>query len=149
VDEQSAFILSYGQEKLAILHTSWCTQLSCEALIIGTRGRIRIHPPLYRPYKLSITLFQGPESSTPRQDWLNYAKKLPPVVRSIYFRLERLFSERLEKVEERIEGNGYNYEAAEVMRCLRAGELESEIMPLDETLRIVETMDTIRSQWNC
>jgi predicted dehydrogenase len=148
VDEQSAFILSYGQEKLAILHTSLCTQLSCEALIIGTRGRIRIHPPLYRPHKLSITRFQGPESSTPRQNGLNYVKKLP-VVRSVYFRLERLFNERLEKIEERIEGNGYNYEAAEVMRCLRAGKLESEIMPLDETLRIVETMDTIRSQWNC
>lgn len=44
-------------------------------------------------------------------------------------------------------GNGYNYEAAEVHRCLRAGLLESEIMPLDETLAIMETMDRIRAQW--
>ena len=148
VDEQSAFILSYGQEKLAILHTSLCTHLSCEGLIIGTRGQIRIHSPLYRPHKLSITVFPGSKPSSPRQNWLNYAQKIP-VVRSVYFRVERLLNNHLEKVEERIEGNGYNYEAAEVMRCLRAGKLESEIMPLDETLRIVETMDTIRSQWNC
>jgi len=45
------------------------------------------------------------------------------------------------------EGNGYNYEAAEVMNCLRAGKLESDVMPLDETLTIMRTMDQIRAQW--
>ena len=33
------------------------------------------------------------------------------------------------------------------MRCLRSDKLESEVMPLDETLRIMELMDRIRSQW--
>ena len=44
-------------------------------------------------------------------------------------------------------GNGYNYEAIEVGRCLRAGELESPVMPLDETLSIMRTMDAARVQW--
>jgi len=44
-------------------------------------------------------------------------------------------------------GNGYNYQAAEVARCLREGQTESPVMPLDETLSIVEMMDTIRAQW--
>ncbi len=44
-------------------------------------------------------------------------------------------------------GNGYQFEAAEVMRCLRAGELESRLMPLDETLLIMRTLDAIRVQW--
>ena len=44
-------------------------------------------------------------------------------------------------------GNGYNYEAAEVGRCLRAGRLESDIMPLDETLAIARTLDQVRAQW--
>ncbi len=44
-------------------------------------------------------------------------------------------------------GNGYNYEAAEVAHCLRTGKLESPLMPLDETLAIMETMDAIRAQW--
>ncbi len=43
--------------------------------------------------------------------------------------------------------NGYNYEAAEVANCVRAGKLESEIMPLDESLSIMQTMDAIRAQW--
>ena len=44
-------------------------------------------------------------------------------------------------------GNGYNYQATEVANCLRAGKLESEIMPLDETLSIMQTLDEIRAQW--
>ena len=45
------------------------------------------------------------------------------------------------------EGNGYNYQAAEVHACLRAGKLESDVISLDETLSIMETLDKIRAQW--
>ncbi len=44
-------------------------------------------------------------------------------------------------------GNGYNYEAAEVMNCLRKGCLESRILPLDTSAAIMRTMDAIREQW--
>jgi len=43
--------------------------------------------------------------------------------------------------------NGYEYEAMEVHRCLREGKLESDIMPLQTTLDIMEVMDNIRLQW--
>lgn len=43
--------------------------------------------------------------------------------------------------------NGYNYEALEVAKCVQDGRLESSIMPLDETLQIMETLDTIRKAW--
>ena len=46
-----------------------------------------------------------------------------------------------------LDGNGYNYEAEEVGRCIREGLTESDVMPLDETLAIVDTMDRIREQW--
>jgi hypothetical protein len=46
------------------------------------------------------------------------------------------------------EGRGYHHEATEVMNCLRAGRLESKIMPLNETLSNLKTMDQIRSQWS-
>jgi hypothetical protein len=35
----------------------------------------------------------------------------------------------------------------EVNRCLREGKLESEIMPLQTTLDILDIMDNIRLQW--
>ena len=44
-------------------------------------------------------------------------------------------------------GNGYNYEAMEVGRCLRAGNTESPIMTLDESRSIMQVMDRIRAQW--
>jgi predicted dehydrogenase len=42
---------------------------------------------------------------------------------------------------------GYIFEAEEAMRCLREGRTESDIMPLDETLAIMRTMDAMRAQW--
>lgn len=45
------------------------------------------------------------------------------------------------------EGNGYQYEAIEVGRCLREGLVESPVMTLDESISIMETMDTLRAQW--
>jgi predicted dehydrogenase len=52
-----------------------------------------------------------------------------------------------EHIDLPLEGNGYNYEAAEVGRCLRAGLKESDVMPLDETLALMELLDSIRAQW--
>jgi predicted dehydrogenase len=45
------------------------------------------------------------------------------------------------------EGNGYNFEAAEVNERLREGKPESAVMGLDETLAIMQTLDAIRTQW--
>ena len=44
-------------------------------------------------------------------------------------------------------GNGYQFEAEEFMECLHAGRTESTVMPLDETLTIMRTLDTLRQQW--
>lgn len=44
--------------------------------------------------------------------------------------------------------NGYEYEAMEVMNCLREGRCESLIMPHKVSIRILEIMDRIRSQWS-
>jgi hypothetical protein len=44
-------------------------------------------------------------------------------------------------------GNGYNYEAVEVGRCLREGLRESPVMPLDESVGILETLDEVRRPW--
>lgn len=43
--------------------------------------------------------------------------------------------------------NGFEYEVAEVERCVRAGELESPAMPLDDSLAMADTMDRIRRDW--
>lgn len=50
-------------------------------------------------------------------------------------------------LEEAIIGNALNYEAEEVMRCMREGLKESPYMPLDESILIMEIMDKIRKPW--
>ncbi|MFI6347127.1 Gfo/Idh/MocA family protein [Streptomyces sp. NPDC050560] len=42
--------------------------------------------------------------------------------------------------------SSYAHEAAEVMRCLRAGETESSLVPLDGTLAVMRTLDSARRQ---
>ena len=43
--------------------------------------------------------------------------------------------------------NGYCYEIQEVNRCIREGRIQSDRMPWDESISIMETMDEIRVQW--
>lgn len=42
------------------------------------------------------------------------------------------------------DGNGLRFEAVEVQRCIRAGELESPVLPLDETRQLAAIMDEAR-----
>ena len=43
------------------------------------------------------------------------------------------------------EASGYQFEAIGVMRCLDEGLRESPLMPLDESLAVMKTMDLIRN----
>lgn len=45
------------------------------------------------------------------------------------------------------EGEGFQYEAAAVGKYIRAGKTESDVMPLDETLAMMETLDRMRESW--
>lgn len=66
----------------------------------------------------------------------------------VFARSATLFANMFsEHYEPECVANGYNYEAEEVMNCIRGGKLESDVMPLDESLQIMETLDTMRAQW--
>ena len=45
------------------------------------------------------------------------------------------------------EGENFTFEIAHAMECITAEQTESDIMPLSETLAIMQTMDTLRGQW--
>lgn len=49
--------------------------------------------------------------------------------------------------DDKLTGEGFQYEIAAVHDDLRTGRLENKLMPLDETIAIAETMDAIRAQW--
>jgi predicted dehydrogenase len=43
-------------------------------------------------------------------------------------------------------GNGYNYEAAEVVKCLENGKKQSEAMSWDDSLLLIDMLDAIRKE---
>lgn len=47
---------------------------------------------------------------------------------------------------EPVVGNGYGAEVTEVERCLRAGDTESPLVPLDDTVGVLEVLDEARRQ---
>ncbi|MHB8095587.1 MAG: Gfo/Idh/MocA family protein [Candidatus Aminicenantales bacterium] len=144
VDERSGVILGYPNGALAVLHFSLTTDMPSDALVMGTKGRIKVHAPIYRPDHLTLIRRALPGPNQGR--WTGIAGKigrsraLSPIRKHFMGRGSRTLPFPLT-------GNGYNYEAAEVGNRLKEGKIESEVMPLDETLDIMRTMDRIRAQW--
>lgn len=51
-----------------------------------------------------------------------------------------------EYIELPYDGNGYQFQADHVNECLRAGQLESTLLPLDHTLATMKVLDTTRER---
>ncbi len=113
VDEQGAMILGYSRGRLAVLSSAVRTNTPQDAVILGSEGSIRLHPPFWCGTRATLSV-NGKES---------------------------------EDVTLPYPGNGYTCEAAAVGGCLRAGRLECDVMPLEETLSIMTTLDRIRAAW--
>jgi predicted dehydrogenase len=61
--------------------------------------------------------------------------------------LELYQNGKMEKFELPFRATGYIHEAEEATFCLREGLTESSVMPLDESLKIMKILDTLRKQW--
>ena len=59
---------------------------------------------------------------------------------------DRTESQLIEKIERKHFFNGYEWEILEAHNCLRSGSTQSEIMPWDKTLNVIQIMDEIRNQ---
>jgi hypothetical protein len=60
--------------------------------------------------------------------------------------MERACAFLAEKVSVPYPGHGLAPQAAEVMRCLREGLIESPLVPLSATLAVLRTLDEVRGQ---
>lgn len=153
VDEQSGMVLTYESGTLALLSSTLNTYGSNSAVITGTRGKIIIHEPFYQPDRISLIKFPDTSKMATANTYVSSSGLKQKVITSLKRNLlvKTLVSKLrypATTVSHVNEGNGLNYEAAEVVRCLKNGERESPLMPLDESLKIMETMDALRQQWN-
>lgn len=153
VDNQSAMILHYENGAMAVLHSTLQSFSSNEALIVGTRGKIAIKEPFYKPENITVTHFSDEPvvvtSRTPSFD-LGWKRSIINKLKQnqLLKALAKSQKEKSKTICRGLSGNGYNYEAAEVVRCLQANKLESDLMPLSETIEIMETMESLLEQWH-
>lgn len=143
VDEQATLQLHYANRCQALVLTSFRGLLANDAWIVGTHGSLRIHGPLYCPQALTIVRSPLARRAVPG----SARGRLAMLARRSWVRrLRAWMSSRSEEVSRLPTlGEGYAHEALEVMRCLSSGAQESPIMPLDESLAVLEIVDEARS----
>jgi len=114
VDDLASYCFRFPSGRTAVVTTSCNLLMKSEAMIYGTRGYIDF--PRFKDGRgFSVHIHNGSNSIS-----------------------------ESETVVAELQDNGFVYEVAEVVRCLRAGKRESEIMPLEETIAIMAVMDQIR-----
>nr|WP_303652927.1 Gfo/Idh/MocA family oxidoreductase [Paludisphaera mucosa] len=155
VDELETALLTYPTGAQAVLTSSLRSRLRNEAQIIGTEGSIRIAEPFFAPHHVSWTRHSEPVGPAPAAKsgpggWKSRLRRSPlvrRVVNDVARPLLRTLKRDTKTFAEHVPGGGYQFEAAEVMRRLRAGDLESPIMTLDDTIAVLETVDALRKSW--
>ena len=113
VDEQCAVTFRYKNGVLAQLFSTFLSDTATEADICGTQGRIRLTSRYYTPFT-TIEYFTG------KQD-----------------------TKQIIELDKPEEGYGYQYEARHVCECLEKGLAESPVMTHEDSLLLMETLDTI------
>lgn len=173
VDEDCSAMLVYANGQTATIHCSLRNRLPQEAYVIGTRGYIHIPEPFWRPTRLVLRIQPGsgflslspfdPDEVAKASDGLRatavrYAKRIRGsllrrgTVGTCVAQKLRDMGEwflnvrRTRRMWFPLAGWGVHYEASEVMRCVRHGLRESPLMPHEESLQIMRTLDQIRRE---
>jgi predicted dehydrogenase len=153
VDEQFAAVYRAERGGLALLSASLRTQGTNTCVIQGTQGELLLDAPVYRPTRVTLTTFstrRPAKTELPRRPWLEAVKEseLAQGVLQRAIPLVEPLRARTQVFAEPYAGNGYHYEADEVRRCVESGARQSAVMPLDESVRIMHTMDALRARWS-
>ena len=150
VDYQSSISLGYENGAIASLNCSLTSKMRNEALVLGSQGSLRLHEYFFRPESLSIERYAAPTGSPAQADGVS--SRIKTIVKNNQLlagaaTIAKKMRSGGETVRERLEGNGYNYEAEEAVRCLNAGVLESPHMSWQDSIAVMRTMDQLRAQW--
>ena len=124
VDDLAVMTLTYSRGRIAQLSCSISYDMSCDAVVCGTKGELRLPHPFWCPTRLD-----SPEGVYDKE---TISKEYP-------------------LPEPHIPGNypnctGLRYEAQDVRTCLKQGKRESSVMPLDESLVVIEVAEEVMRQ---
>ena len=150
VDRQVTMQLGYP-DRTAAIAVSHMAELGNRLEVTGTTGRIEVDAPFLQATRARIHGFAlaplGTAAIPVREGAVKTVLKrsgLWPLARTL---ARRALGRDGQKISMSFPGNGYQFELEEVARCLTAGETESPVMPLDETIAVMETLDRLRNQF--
>jgi predicted dehydrogenase len=150
LDLRSSILMKFDGGATAVITASLTTQGANTAVVEGTRGTLLLHAPFYRPERLTVRRLAAPASgplAPPRRPSLATRVKGHPLARRLLLPLRARLVRPAIDIVQPIAGTGYQHEVAEVVRCLQGGLTESPLAPLDESVRLMEAMDTLRERW--
>ena len=152
VDDRVGLVLRHSGGRLSNLSASLTGATGNDAVLSGSGGLIRVAEPFYKPERLVVRSVSpiSPGAGGGGDGGRLASLKGMPVVRSVARRLGPLIGLARGGTRDLVvplSGNGYQYQAAEAMRCLRAGATESPVMPLDESIAVLDVMDEVRRRW--
>jgi len=154
VDEDSVLVLRHANGALSSVQASLSSTMPTDCVIAGTEGMIEVAAPIFRPYRLTLATVPPRGRAGPGHSRGNIraeALKEGHLLQSAQQRLSGVVGlirgRRTRRVLRPYAGNGYHYQAEELMRCVREGRTESAVMPLDASLALVRLMDRARAAW--
>jgi len=148
VDEDSVLVLRHGSGALSTIHSSLRVAGQEGMAIHGTRGTLLIEGPAWRPTGAVIrpTSAASTTPGGPRR-FEAFRESGAGLKVSTMLNRVRTVLRRPKRLHAPFEGNGYRYEAREVMEALAKGRTESELMPLDESIDLIGVVDRAQRIW--
>ena len=148
VDEESVLVLRHENGALSTIRSSLCSVGDEGAFIAGTKATLHLSGPIYRPtgaVLIPTTQIKAGARGAPRKfEGLResqFGLRLSGFVQTL--RRHR----KSKRIDVRLQGNGYHYQAKAMHDCIRNGLLEADEMPLDHSLEVMRLIDEARASW--
>lgn len=149
VDEDVSLTLRHQSGALSSVQASLRAAAPLDLIVAGTAATIRVEPPIFRPFRMRITRTiarTGEGKGGGRLEALKEGGAAQRARQQLGWAVG-LLQGGTRRLSHPYAGNGYHYQAEEVRTRISAGARESNIMPLAESLHIVEVMERARAQW--
>lgn len=144
VDEDVAISLTYPGNVTGSFFVSSRAWAPDDFTVMGTHGMIGTRGSIVRPHGVSISRQEPIGREVARFDWKARMRQ-NAMVHSIAQRLDRSSRSRSKGLAFPYTGNGYHYEADEVRACIERGAIESQVMPLDDSVAVIGTIEDVRN----